>query len=59
MMVPELAPLAPDVIESQSLSGVTSAFQDVVPVPVLETLNVVVPASLVTFRLRGLTERTG
>ena len=43
LMVPELVPLAPDVIVSQLLAGVTAADHGIVPVPVLETLNVVVP----------------
>ena len=30
-----------------------------IPVPVLDTLNIVVPASLETFWLAGLTESTG
>ena len=58
LMVPELAPLAPDVIRSQLLAGVTAAVHGMVPVPVLETLNVVAPASLATARLAGLTEMT-
>ena len=59
LMVPELVPLAPDVIESQPPShDVTAAVQCMVPVPVFETLNVVVPASLATARLAGLTEMT-
>ena len=47
-MVPELVPLAPDVIVSQVLAGITAAVHGIVPVPVLETLNVVVPASFET-----------
>ena len=57
LMVPELVPLSPYVIESHLLAGVTAADQSMVPVPVLETLNVVVPASLATARLAGLTDR--
>ena len=59
LMVPESVPLAPDVIESQLPPDVTAAVQGIVPVPVFETLNVVVPASFVTPRLTGLTETTG
>ncbi len=58
LIVPELVPLAPDMIRSQPLAGVTSAVHGMVPVPVFETLNVVAPASLATFRLTGLTEMT-
>jgi hypothetical protein len=43
LMVPELVPLAPDVIVSQLLAGVTAADHDIVPVPVFKTLNVVAP----------------
>jgi len=46
--VPELVPLAPDVIVSQLLDVVTAAVQAIVPVPVLATLNVVVPVSFET-----------
>ena len=53
LMVPELVPLAPDVIRSQLLAGVTAAVHGMVPVPVFETLNIAVPASLVTSRLVG------
>ena len=59
LMVPELAPLAPDVIKSQLLTGVTAAVHGMVPVPVFETLNVVAPAALATSRLTGLTETKG
>ena len=59
LIVPELAPLAPDMIRSQLLAGVTTAVHGMVPVPVLETLNVVAPASLATGRLAGLTEIIG
>ena len=48
LTVPALVPLEPDMIESQSLIGVTAAVQGIVPVPVFETLNVVVPAVLAT-----------
>ena len=58
LMVPELVPLAPDVIDNQLLPDVTAADQGMVPVPVLETLNVVVPVSFATSRLDGLTEST-
>ena len=53
VIVPVSVPLAPDVIESQLLSDVTAAVHDIVPVPVLETPNVVVPASFETERLVG------
>ena len=56
LMVPELVPLEPDVIESQLPLDVTAAVQGMVPAPVIETLNIVVPASLVTFRLTGDTD---
>ena len=58
LMVPESVPLAPDVIVNQVLAGVTAAVHGIVPVPVFETMNVVVPASLATVRLAGLTEMT-
>ena len=58
VIVPELVPLAPDEIKSQLSPEVTVAVQGMVPVPVLETLNVVAPASLATARLAGLTEIT-
>jgi hypothetical protein len=48
LMVPELVPIAPEVIVSQVLAGVTAAVHGIVPVPVLETPNVVVPASFET-----------
>jgi hypothetical protein len=52
LMVPASVPLAGEIV-SQLMTGVTAADQSMVPVPVLETLNVAVPASLVTFRLVG------
>ena len=63
LMIPKLVPLAPDVIESQVSEfqispDITMAVQGMVPVPVFETLNVVVPAYPVTARLVGLTEMT-
>ncbi len=57
-MVPELTPIAPDVIKSQLLAGVTAAAHDMVPVPVFEMLNIVVPASLATSRLTGDTDKS-
>jgi hypothetical protein len=48
LMVPALLPLEPDVIDSQVLAGVIAAVHGMVPVPVLETPNVVVPASFET-----------
>ena len=59
VMVPVSVPLTPDVIESQLLPDITAAVQGMVPVPMLDTLNVVVPASFATSRLVGLTESTG
>ena len=59
LIVPVSVPLAPDVIESQVPPDVTAAVHGMVPVPVLETLNVVVPASFATSRLAGLTESMG
>ena len=56
--VPSLLPLDPDVIESQLPPVVTVAVQGMVPGPDLDTLNVVVPASLATLHLAGLTEIT-
>ena len=47
LIVPELVPLAPDVIVSQ-LPDITDALHGMVPVPVLETLNEVVPTSFAT-----------
>ena len=58
-MVPALLPLAPDAIESQVPPDVTAAVQAMVPDPVLETPNVVVPTSFTTFWLGGLMESTG
>jgi len=55
-MVPESVPLLPDVMLSQ-LADITSAVQGIVPVPVLEMLNVVVPDELLTFCVDGLTVR--
>ena len=46
LMVPELVPLAPDVIENQLLPVVTAAVQSMFPEPVLDTLNDVVPEPL-------------
>ena len=51
LIVPVSVPLVPDVIVSQLLSGVTAAVQGMIPVPVLDMLNVVVPASFATSRL--------
>ncbi len=48
MMTPVLVPLVPDVIVNQLLSDVTAAVQGIVPVPVLDTLNIVLPESFVT-----------
>ncbi len=59
LMVPESVPLAPEVIVSQLLVDVTAALQGIVPVPVLETPNVVVPDVLLTFWFEGVTERYG
>jgi hypothetical protein len=58
-MVPESLPLSPDVIESQLLPDVTEAVQSIVPAPVFETLNIVLPAFIAKFRLTGDTDRTG
>jgi hypothetical protein len=55
VMVPEFVPPAPDVMDSQLLPDVTAAVQDMVPEPVLDTLNVVVPLSLATLGLWGAT----
>ena len=52
LMVPESVPLVPDVIVSQ-LPDITNALHGMVPVLIFETLNVVVPAYLVTSRLYG------
>jgi hypothetical protein len=57
-MVPELVPLAPEVIESQVSPEITAAVHGMVPAPVFETLKVVAPMSLATFRTAGLTEIT-
>ena len=53
VMFPVFVPLAPDVIDSQVPPDVTDAVHGMVPVPELETLKVVVPASFVTYRLDG------
>ena len=59
VMVPEFDPLAPDVIDSQLPPAVTAAVHAMVPLPVLDTLNVVDPAKLITFCVIGLTESVG
>ena len=58
LIFPVSVPLVPDVIVSQ-LPEVTDALHVMVPVPVLDTLNVVVPASFATSRLAGPTKSTG
>ena len=58
LIVPVSVPLEPEVIESQLLSDITAAVHGIAPVPVLDTLNVVISDALVTFRLTGETERT-
>lgn len=59
MIVPALVPLTPDVIRSQLLPEFTDAVQGVDPLPVIEALNVVVPASFATSELKGDTDRLG
>ncbi len=59
VMVPALVPLGPDVISSQLLPDVTCDTQFIVPVPVLDTPNVVVPDINATSRLPGVTVNTG
>jgi len=56
VVVPVLLPLEPDVMESQLLPEVTAAVHGMVPVPVLDILNVVVPDALETLRLSGVAE---
>ena len=58
VMVPVSVPLLPDEMVSQ-LADITSAVHGMVPVPVLETLNVVDPISFNTSRWVGSTESTG
>jgi hypothetical protein len=58
LIVPVSVPVVPDVIVSQ-LPDVTDALHVMTPVPVLETLNVVVPASFATSRLAGPTKSMG
>jgi hypothetical protein len=58
LTVPALVPLEPDMIESQSPPDVTAAVHGMVPVPVLETLNDVIPAPFATSLVDGLTEMT-
>jgi hypothetical protein len=55
VIVPVSVPLVPEVIESQVPPDVTAAVHGMVPVPVpvLETMNVVVPASLSILWLVG------
>jgi hypothetical protein len=48
VIIPELVPLAPDEIENQLPPDVTAAVHSMSPVPVFETLSVVVPASFET-----------
>ncbi|MBA7700055.1 hypothetical protein ES703_108761 [subsurface metagenome] len=57
MIVPLFVPLTPDDMESQLLPLITSAIQDMVPVPALLTSKVVWPLLLATLRLFGVTER--
>jgi hypothetical protein len=45
VMVPELLPLSTGAIESQLPPDVTADVHGMVPGPVLDTMNVVVPAS--------------
>jgi hypothetical protein len=59
LMVPASVPLPPDVIDNQLPPDVTTAVHGIVPVPVLATLNVVVPASFATFRVAGVTDKMG
>jgi hypothetical protein len=49
VIVPLLFPLSPEVMESQDPPEVTSAVQGMVPVPLLDTLKVVVPTPFATF----------
>jgi hypothetical protein len=53
-----LLPLLPDVIVSHSPPLVTDAVHDIVPVPVFDTLKLVLPVSLATDRLLGVTDST-
>ena len=57
-IVPVLEPLAPDVMVSQD-PDITLAYQDMVPVPVLETAKSVVPCVAATLRDDGDTDNTG
>jgi hypothetical protein len=56
--VPALLPLLPDVIVSHSPPDVTDAVHDIVPLPVFDTLKFVLPASLATDWLVGVTDST-
>jgi hypothetical protein len=56
-IVPELVPLAPDVIVNHELPD--AADHGMVPVPLLDTLNVVVPSVLPTFWFAGVTDNIG
>ena len=58
VMVPALLPVAPDVIDNQLPPVITAAVQAIVPLPVLDTPNVVVPASLTGYRTAGVTNST-
>jgi hypothetical protein len=59
VIVPLLVPLDPDWIVSQLPPAVTAAVQLIVPPPVFEMSNVVVPVVYTTSLLLGFTLRTG
>ena len=58
-MVPPFVPLEPELICNQLPPEVTLAVQFIVPVPVFDTLNEVLPDEDVTSRCEGVTESTG
>jgi hypothetical protein len=59
LMVPLLVPLLPEVMDSQSEPEITEADQVMVPLPVFETLKVVVPEHELKSLLEGVTDKIG
>ena len=59
VIVPLFVPLEPVAIVSQLPPDISKAVQDMVPVPVLFTVNVVVPLLTLTVREFGVTESSG
>jgi hypothetical protein len=53
-----LLPLLPDVIVSHSPPDITDAVHAIVPLPVFDTLKLVLPTSFATVWLAGVTDST-